>query len=78
MLSYKGNKIILINYLLRHFATVFVVLLGMYLSLMNVRLSLDDFPYHFSTAFLEIFTVAFVTGAGPSLTILQSSNITYV
>ena len=62
------------NHLLRHFATVFEVVQGMYLSLMNVRLSLDDFPCHFSTAFLEIFTAAFVAGAGPSLTILQISN----
>ena len=47
------------NYLLRHFDTVFEVVQGMYLSLINVRLS-DDFPCHFSTAFLEIFTEAFV------------------
>ena len=65
------------NYLLRHFDTVFEVVQGMYLSLINVRLS-DDFPCHFSTAFLEIFTAAFVAGAGPSLTILQSSNILLV
>ena len=74
MVSFKGKKINLMNYLLRHFDTVFEVVQGMYLSLMNVRLS-DDFPCHFSTAFLEIFTAAFVAGAGPSLTILQSSNI---